>query len=171
MRIAIVSDSHDRGEPLARAVAQARADGAQAVVHCGDVIGAHTLRPLLAIGLPVHVVHGNNLGDLQAMWKICSASGGMLNYHGQDAELELGGRRLFATHLPRTARAFACTGDFDLVCCGHDHRAYVEQVANMAGSRTWLANPGTVAGLAARATWMLADLDEWRFEIRELPVA
>ncbi len=168
MLVAIVSDSHDRAEPLASAVAAARDEGAEAVVHCGDVIGAHTLRPLLAIGLPVHVVHGNNLGDSQAMWRLCAGSGGLIHYHGQDAEISLGGRRLLATHLPKHARAFACTGEFDLVCCGHDHRAYVEQVANVAGTRTWLANPGTVAGLAAPATWILADLCEMRFDIREL---
>ena len=99
------------------------------------------------------------------MWKICAASGGLITYYGQDAEFELGGRRLLATHMPRHARAFACTGEFDLVCCGHDHRAYVEQVANVADGTTWLANPGTVAGLAAPAKWILADLAQLRFDV------
>ncbi|MGC2048310.1 MAG: metallophosphoesterase family protein [Gallionella sp.] len=44
MKICIVSDSHDRAEPLAAAVAKAQSDGAQAVIHCGDLIGANTLR-------------------------------------------------------------------------------------------------------------------------------
>ncbi|RPH58150.1 MAG: metallophosphoesterase, partial [Burkholderiales bacterium] len=50
MRICIVSDSHDRAPMLAAAVSAARQAGAQAVVHCGDVIGAGTLKPLLALG-------------------------------------------------------------------------------------------------------------------------
>jgi hypothetical protein len=29
-------------------------------------------------------------------------------------------------------------------------------------------NPGTVAGLAAPATWLLGDLELMRFEVREL---
>jgi len=62
MKICVVSDSHDRAPMLAAAVAAGRDAGAEHVVHCGDVIGANTLRPLLEIGLPVHVVHGNNLG-------------------------------------------------------------------------------------------------------------
>jgi hypothetical protein len=41
-------------------------------------------------------------------------------------------------------------------------------VANVKGSRTWLVNPGTVAGLAAPATWVLGDLAAMRFEVREL---
>lgn len=41
MRICIISDSHDRAEPLATAVKLAQAAGAQAVIHCGDLIGAN----------------------------------------------------------------------------------------------------------------------------------
>ena len=44
-------------------------------------------------------------------------------------------------------------------------RDYREQVANVAGGRTWLVNAGTVAGLAAPATWALGDLAEMRFEV------
>jgi predicted phosphodiesterase len=50
----------------------------------------------------------------------------------------------------------ACTGDWDLVCCGHSHEAGVSQVKNVKGGSTWLVNPGTVAGLAAPATWLWA---------------
>ena len=42
MKICIVSDSHDRAEPLAAAVKQAQAAGAQAVTHCGNVISVNT---------------------------------------------------------------------------------------------------------------------------------
>ena len=69
MKIGIVSDSHDRAPMLAAAVAEARQSGAEAIVHCGDVIGANTLRPLLDTGLPVHVIHGNNLGDPVTLWR------------------------------------------------------------------------------------------------------
>jgi uncharacterized protein len=165
MKICIVSDSHDRADPLASAVREAAAQGAQAVIHCGDLIGAHTLRPALALGLPVHLIHGNNLGDAVALHKL---SGGLLQYHGPDARLELGGRRIFVVHYPEYGYAMACTGDWDLVCCGHSHNAGVEHVANVKGGKTWLVNPGTVAGLAAPATWLLGDLAAMRFERHSL---
>jgi hypothetical protein len=92
-------------------------------------------------------------------------SRGQLHYHGADARLELGGRRVFVVHYPEYGHAFACTGDWDLVCCGHSHTAGIEQVANVKGGRTWLVNPGTVAGLAAPATWALGDLAAMRFEV------
>lgn len=169
MKIAIVSDSHDRAPLLAAAVAAAKAAGAQAVLHCGDLIGAMTLRPTLALGLPVHLVHGNNLGDAQALYQLMREFDGLLAYHGADATLTLAGRRIFATHYPHYARGLACTGDWDLVCCGHSHTASIGEQPTVTGGTTWLLNPGTVAGLAAPATWILADLARMAFEVRPVP--
>jgi len=54
MKVCILSDSHDRGPQMAAAVAAAMADGAEAVIHCGDIIGGNTLRASLKLGLPIH---------------------------------------------------------------------------------------------------------------------
>jgi putative phosphoesterase len=166
LKICIVSDSHDRADPLLAAVATAKREGARAVIHCGDVIGTNTLRPLLALGLPVHVVHGNNLGDPVALPRFAASSKGLITYHGWDADIELGGRRVFATHFPHLARGMACTGDYDLVCCGHSHVAGIEQQPNITGGETWLVNPGTVAGVGGDASWILGDLEAMTFELR-----
>jgi len=165
VKICIVSDSHDRADPLAAAVRKAAELGAQAVIHCGDLIGTQTLGGALAAGLPLHLVHGNNIGDQVSLARWVRERQGQLQYHGLDARLELGGKRIFAVHYPEYGHAMACTGDWDLVCCGHSHVAAVEQVANVKGGRTWLVNPGTVAGLAAPATWALGDLSAMRFEV------
>ena len=168
VKICIVSDSHDRADALERAVRAAAAEGAQAVVHCGDLIGAHTLRPALGASIPIHVIHGNNLGDPVALHKLSASSSGLLQYHGPDARLELGGRKIFLVHYPEYGHAMACTGDWDLVCCGHSHAAGVKQVKNIRGTATWLVNPGTVAGLAAPATWVLGDLAAMHYEVRTI---
>ena len=168
MKVCIVSDSHDRAEALDSAVRKAAADGAAAVIHCGDLIGGHTLRPAISAGLTMHLIHGNNLGDSVTLHRLARDSGGRLHYHGADARLELGGRRIFVVHYPEYGHAMACTGDWDLVCCGHSHAAEATQVVNVKGGRTWLVNPGTVAGLSAPATWVWGDLESMRFEIRTL---
>ncbi len=168
MKVCIVSDSHDRADPLARAVREAADQGAQAVVHCGDLIGTQTLRAALEVGLPMHVIHGNNLGDPVSLSRWSRERPGKLSYHGADARLELGGRRVFVVHYPENGYAMACTGDWDLVCCGHSHAAAVQRVRNVMGGSTWLVNPGTVAGLAAPATWALADLAAMRFDLHTL---
>ena len=169
MKVCIVSDSHDRGPMLASAVEAAKADGAEAVIHCGDLIGVNTVKASLKLGLPLHVIHGNNLGDLVALSRLSCNSDGQLHYHGRDATLELGGRRIFVTHYPHYGHAMACTGDYDLVCCGHSHLPEARQQANVKGGQTWLVNPGTVAGLGApTATWILGDLATMQFQLRQV---
>lgn len=168
MRICIVSDSHDRADALTQAVQAAKDEGAQVVIHCGDLIGTQTLRGALATGLTLHLIHGNNIGDQISLARWVRERNGQFEYHGPDARLELGGRKIFAVHYPEYGYAMACTGDWDLVCCGHSHVAAIEQVPNVKGGKTWLVNPGTVAGLAAPASWVLGELDTMRFDSRFL---
>lgn len=173
LKICIISDSHDRSEPLAAAISAAHTAGAQAVIHCGDLIGANTLRASLKLGLPIHVVQGNNIGDTMAVHNLMAKSGGKLIFHGIDATLELGGRRIFVTHYPHYGRGMACTGDYDLVCYGHSHLTEVVSQPNIKGGNTIMVNPGTVAGIHAPGiitpcTWILADLDKMTFEIQTL---
>ena len=168
MKVCIVSDSHDRADPLAAAVRAAAEQGAQAVIHCGDLIGTQTLRKALAVGLPLHLVDGNNLGDPVSLARWMRERQGQLQYHGPHGRLELGGRKIFMVHYPEYGHAMACTGEWDLVCCGHSHQAETQRVANVKGGETWLVNPGTVAGLAAPATWVLGDLDAMRFDVHML---
>jgi hypothetical protein len=170
MKICIVSDSHDRADPLAAAIIEAKAAGAQAVIHCGDLIGANTLRSSIKLGVPIHLVHGNNLGDAMALHRMMEKTGGLVTYHGQDADLELGGRRIFVTHYPHYGRGMACTGDYDLVCCGHSHVAEIVRQPNIKGGETMLVNPGSVSGIGAPGveeafTWILGDLSTMTFEI------
>ncbi|MDP2751484.1 MAG: metallophosphoesterase family protein [Rhodocyclaceae bacterium] len=175
MKICIVSDSHDRGPLLAAAVEAAKNEGAEAVIHCGDLIGVNTVKAALKLGLPIHMIHGNNLGDLVALARLACHSEGLLHYHGRDADITLGEKRVFVTHYPHYGRAMACTGDYDLVCCGHSHKPEIRQQANIKGDRSWLVNPGTVAGLGApESTWIMGELGDLdglvlpSFEIRYL---
>lgn len=168
MKICILSDSHDNTRLVLAALERAKAAGAEAVLHCGDVIGAHTLKPIMDLGLAAHVVHGNNLGDPAAMYAMAARSGGLLSYHGADADIQLGRRRIFIVHYPHYGRAMAATGDYDLVCCGHSHKTEIRRQPNLKGDHTWLVNPGTVAGLAAPPTYVIGDLDTLTFEICEL---
>ena len=173
MKICIVSDSHDRSDPLVAAIMAAQTSGAQAVIHCGDLIGVNTLRASLKLGIPIHAVHGNNVGDVSALYRMMAKSDGLFTYYGQEASLELGGRRIFVTHMPNHGQAFACTGDYDLVCHGHSHTAHVGKQKHVKGGECWLVNPGSVAGIDAPGvkaipTWILGDLERMDFEIRML---
>lgn len=170
MKICVVSDSHDSRRLFASAVEDARARGAEALIHCGDIVAPTTLRAALKAGLPMHVVHGNNMGDVVSLARLACEPDARLTYHGADGTVEFARRRIFFVHYPHYAYGMALTGDYDLVCCGHDHRPEVKQVANIRGSRTWLVNPGTVGGVGNPPTYLLVDLAEMRFEILPVPV-
>ena len=170
MKVCILSDSHDHIALIDAAVADAKAQGAEAVLHCGDLVAPSTLHCLEKYGLPVHLIHGNNTGDLYALTRLAHKPGGIVRFHGMDAGIELAGRRIFLVHYPHYAHAMAATGDWDLVCCGHSHKAEIVQQKNCKGSITPVVNPGTVGGVGnAPATWVFADLDTMQFEPREVP--
>ena len=169
MKVCILSDSHDHIPLIDAAVADAKTAGAEAVLHCGDLVAPSTLHCLEKYGLPVHVIHGNNTGDLYALTRLAHKPGGVIRFHGMDAGIKLAGKRIFLVHYPHYAKAMATTGDYDLVCCGHDHEAKIETVHNVTGGSTWLVNPGTVGGVAAPATYVLGDLETMEFEVHEVP--
>lgn len=168
MKVCIVSDSHDHRPLLESAARAAKAEGAEAILHCGDVVAPSTLSVLQPVGLPVHVIYGNNAGDLYMMTRIANRDSSLITFYGQDAGIELANRRIFMVHYPHYARAMATTGDWDLVCCGHDHEAKIESVQNIKGDVTWMINPGTVGGVAAPPTWVLGDLASMQFELRDV---
>jgi len=170
MKVCILSDSHDHIPLIDAAVAEAKAAGAEAVLHAGDLVAPSTLHCLEKHGLPVHVIHGNNSGDLFALTRLSHKPNGVVRYHGMDAGIELDGKRIFIVHYPHYAHAMAATGDWDLVCCGHSHKVEMVKIPNTHGGETLVINPGTVGGVGTSpATWVFGDLATMQFEARELP--
>ncbi len=169
MIICILSDSHDRHAHLATAVEDAKARGAEAVLHCGDLVAPSILLAAQPFGLPLHIIHGNNMGNTNKLTKLACESEGRIAYYGEDATITLANKKIFIVHLPHLARTMAATGDYDLVCNGHEHRAHIDEVENNRGGKTVLLNPGTVGGISAPATYILGNLNSMTFEIKNVP--
>lgn len=170
MKVCIVSDSHDNRFLLEAAVKDAKSRGAKAVLHCGDVVAPSTLKILNPVGLPVHVIHGNNTGDMYSLSRLHHNDDSVVKYYGQDAGIELSGRKIFLVHYPHYAEAMATTGDWDIVCCGHDHKASIREIKNIKNSTSLFINPGTVGGVGAAPTYVMADLEKYEFEIIDIAV-
>jgi uncharacterized protein len=138
-------------------------------LHCGDLIAPSTLHAIIPLSLPIHLIHGNNAGDLFHLSRLAQAPENHVHFYGQDASFTLAQKRIFIVHYPQYAKAIALTGEYDLVCNGHEHRAAVERIRNVKGGETLRIDPGTVAGVSAPATYVFGDLQTLEFAIRPVP--
>ncbi len=156
MRIGILSDTHDQVARTARAVALLIEQGAEALVHCGDLTGPDVV--FACAGPPSYFVFGNNDFDEDGLRRAMAVVGGTCL--GQGGEVQLGGKRIAVTHgdLDRELRKLSASGP-DYLLLGHSHQTADER----RGSTRWI-NPGALHR-ATRRTVALLDLktDDLRF--------
>ncbi|WP_457572885.1 YfcE family phosphodiesterase [Desulfolithobacter sp.] len=168
MLIAIVSDSHDMIPNLHRAVSLANREGAEVMIHCGDLISPFMLSQLRRFQGQVHLIYGNNAGDQHLISSRCQAMFENIRHHGLQGEIEVDGLRIGFIHYPETALGLACTGKYDVVCCGHNHEYQVERIGNCL-----LVNPGDLLGKEDIPGFILLDtatLETRRIQAGELLV-
>ena len=141
MRIAIFSDTHDNISNLRAAVTYCNAYAVSAIIHCGDLISPFMLPVLAEFGGAAHLIYGNNAGDQHLISQRCGPVFSTLTHHGILGAIEAGGLKIAFTHYPEMARGLACQGNFNVVCCGHNHRYGVEHLGECL-----LINPGELLG-------------------------
>jgi len=139
MRLAILSDIHDNVWKLDAALALLR--GADAMICCGDLCSPFIVHQLgRGFAGPIHVIFGNNDGDLFRI-TANAAKYPQIKIHGEMLRGEFGGKRIAANHYDNIARAIAASGEYDVVCYGHNHVYDVSRIG-----RTLAINPGAVMG-------------------------
>jgi len=141
MKIAILSDSHDHIPNLVCAVNRANAAKAEILIHCGDLISPFMLPYLYDFHGRIHLIYGNNVGDQHLISSRCATDFDRITHHGIEGSIKAGGLRIGFNHYPSLARGLAASGQFDVVCCGHNHRPGVEQIGDCL-----LINPGDLHG-------------------------
>ena len=94
-----------------------------------------------------------NDGDTYLIGQVASAFPHVI-LHGALAQLELGGLKVAANHYPEIGRGLARSGDYGLVCYGHDHAPLEERVGECL-----LLNPGELMGMKGRSTMAEVDTD------------
>jgi putative phosphoesterase len=139
MRIGLVSDIHDNVWTLQAALA--RLHNADLLICCGDLCSPFTVG-VMAEGFsgPIHIVEGNNEGDWRRIAQQ-AAKYSHVHLYGEFLQDEMGGKRIAVTHYPDIALPIAQSGEYDLVCYGHNHRFAIEQRGS-----TLTLNPGTLLG-------------------------
>ena len=154
MKVAILSDAHDNIWKLAELLEDVNRSGAGAMLFCGDLCAPFTLKQIGdGFAGPVHVVQGNNDGDMLLLARIAAGLDNVTLY-GPFALLDLDGRSVAVNHYPQIARDQALSGQYDLVCHGHDHTPNIERVGD-----ALLVNPGEVMGRFGKSTYALYDTE------------
>lgn len=139
MTVAIISDIHDNVWNLRSVLAAAGT--ADVLVCCGDLC-APFMVARLAEGFgsrPIHVVFGNNDGDLYRITGV-AAGFGNVHLHGELFSDQLDGRAFVVTHYD-TVAATIDRGAAEVICYGHNHQYALER-----RDGCWLINPGAVMG-------------------------
>ncbi|CAN5600344.1 metallophosphoesterase [soil metagenome] len=151
MRLGILSDTHDWVQLTAGAVALLQAEGAEALIHCGDLTGPEIVQTCASI--PSYFVFGNCDHDHQTLRRVIEKTGG--NCLGRAGSVSLGGRRIAVTHghltdeVERLARA-----EPDYLLFGHTHRA-----SDLRDGPTRFINPGALDRVR-QCTVALLDLED-----------
>lgn len=141
MQIAILSDIHDHVWNLD--VVLAAVQHCDVLICCGDLCSPFIIDQLArGFARPIHIVFGNNDADQFRMTAKLSRYP-HVRLRGEFAEETWDGQQFAVQHFDAIARPLIQSGQYDVVCYGHNHRYAVERQG-----RTLAINPGAVMGAA-----------------------
>lgn len=153
MKIAIMSDSHDRWDLLDKAVESANQENAEVLLFAGDLIApASGVKFLSGFTGDTHFIFGNNDGDKFKLTSFMLEKG--ITAHSPNFEGEFEGKKIFMDHYPRAAEIAAKSGEFDVCIYGHNHLYRLDKVGE-----TILLNPGAILGDKEKSSFAFLDTD------------
>jgi uncharacterized protein len=159
MRIGILSDTHDQVARTASAVRRLIAEGAELLIHCGDLTTPEIVEEFA--GIPTYFVFGNNDYDEDRLRRTMVDVGGVCL--GRAGEISLGEKRLAVTHgdsVTEFRRQMKAEPDY--LFTGHTHVASDDRAG-----RTRHINPGA---LSRARTYTVALLDPLGDHLRMLTI-
>jgi len=163
MKVAIISDTHDNVPNLEKALAWMNKNKIEQLIFCGDLCASSMLKEGIAPNFAgqVHMVFGN-AEDRELTPKVAGQFKNVRHY-GDQGEAEIDGKQVAFAHYPDEAKKLAEIGKYDFVFYGHTHRPWTEKIG-----KTELLNPGTLAGMFAKATFVVWDTKTGEPELKIL---
>ncbi|NHJ20882.1 MAG: metallophosphoesterase [Candidatus Lokiarchaeota archaeon] len=169
MLIAVLSDTHDHRDNILKAVSIMNEKKVDALIHCGDYVAPFVKKWFNGLNESIkenfYGVFGNNDGEIlyltQNLGQICKFA-----KNGHELIIELGGKRIFASHMPKqeTIDALADSGNFDIILSGHTHN-----MVNTKQNGVLIVNPGELCGyLTDKSTFAIIDTESMKAEIIEI---
>jgi hypothetical protein len=162
MQIVIISDSHDNVANLEKVVNYCHENSISTMIHAGDLCAPGLVpKVLVKFSGTVHMILGN-VGDHETLKMVCDKTENV-EYYGEEAELELAGKKIGLVHTPVEAEALIKKGGYDLVIHGHNHQSEIREENGIK-----IVNPGTVGGLFNEATFAVYETESGEGEIKNL---
>lgn len=162
MLIAIISDSHDNLANLEKFLIWINDHQVKAIIHCGDIAAPAIVKEMAAkFFSPIHLVYGN-VADRELLPKVC-ADLEQVTLHGDQGILMIENQKIAFCHFSDQAKELARGGQYDLVFYGHTHQPWEEKIGDCR-----LVNPGTLAGLFAKATFAVYDTMTKKLDLKIL---
>lgn len=160
MKIAVMADSHDNCDALARALSLAARRGAEHILHLGDLISPFTSRVFKAhFGGGITILFGNNDGDRVALVERFSPLGAQLLH--PPTTIKLGGLNIAAMHEPLFPEFLSASKRFQLILWGHTHQLEIKEIDGVLA-----LNPGELHGfITGKKTFVLLDTETMKPEV------
>lgn len=141
MKIGVISDTHDQGDLIRKAVTYFNQEQVEWVFHCGDWVSPFILYFFQGLKAPLRGVFGNNDGDkfrhlaFKNKWKLD------LEYEERFLEVELDFRKIVIFHgdYDGLVDSLVTCNKYDAVFHGHTH-----QRVNEYRGKTLSLNPGSL---------------------------
>jgi len=162
MKIAIISDTHDRLSSLNGLFYHLEKQGINTVFHAGDVVFPPFFKEFFEKKITVYCTKGNNDGETEYLKMQLESHNS--HFYSEIMNIEFSGKRILMKHKPDLVKSLAKSGDFDIIIYGHTHKPDIYEE-----SGTIVINPGSLSGyLTDKRTFVLLDLDTGKAEIIEI---
>ena len=149
MKIGLISDTHTKVRKASRAIDVLVEDGAELLIHAGDIVEVEVLELLKKSGLDYEAVYGNNDAHLAHFH-------GEYNLVQEPYYFKLEDVKFKLMHLP-----FYMSPDADIIISGHTHTFHCEF-----NNSTLFLNPGEVCARSKPISeWAMLEISDEQLKV------
>jgi len=147
--LAVISDSHDNLLNLEKFLNFCRKNKVKTLLHCGDITSLETW----------NYIQDNFNGDIYAV----KGNADMFTLDKKQI-LKIDSIQIaMAHHKEDVVRLLNKENNIDFAFYGHSHKPWIEKFEN-----TYLANPGSLAGMGYKATFAILNTETKKLELKIL---